>query len=80
MSPKSYTTTEAAKVVGVTRATIQAWVKDGVVDPPGIQSRPGRPPVRLWSTSDVNQLKSVKKEMQKRIGRPRGQKSGPAGA
>jgi predicted site-specific integrase-resolvase len=75
MSPKSYTTTEAAKVVGVSRATIQAWVKDGVVKPPNIQSRPGRPPVRLWSSLDVNRLKSVKKEMQNRIGRPKGQRA-----
>jgi len=75
MRSKSYTTTEAAKAVGVTRATIQAWVRDGVVKPPNIQSRPGRPPVRLWSSSDVNELKSVKKAMQERVGRPKGKRS-----
>ncbi len=75
MSSKSYTTIEAAKAVGVTRATIQAWVKDGVVKPPDIQSRPGRPPVRLWSSSDVNGLKSVKKAMRERVGRPKGKRS-----
>jgi excisionase family DNA binding protein len=75
MGPKSYSTAEVARLVGVTRATLQAWVKSGKIDPPAIQSRTGEPPVRLWSSLDVNRLKSVKKEMQKRIGRPRGKKS-----
>jgi hypothetical protein len=71
MGSKSYTTTEAAEAVGVTRATIQAWVKRGIVKPPTIHTRQGMSPVRLWTFLDISRLRAVKKQMEKRIGRPK---------
>jgi DNA-binding transcriptional MerR regulator len=71
MAPKTYTTTQAARAIGVTRATIQAWVAKRIVEAPQIQTRPGKSPVRLWTASDVARLKAAKKRMKKRIGRPK---------
>lgn len=70
----SYTTTVAAKKVGVTRATLQQWIKDGRLRAPAIQTRPGEPPVRLWNDSDLARIRSVKETMKQRIGRPKKQK------
>jgi DNA-binding transcriptional MerR regulator len=72
MKSKSYTTTEAAKEVGVSRATIQSWIKNGLVRPPQIQSRPENSPVRLWTAADVARLKSLKGKI--KTGRPRKKK------
>ncbi len=69
MGSKSYTTTEAAKRVGVTRATLQAWIKSGRVRPPEIQVRFGKSPVRLWTASDIARLEVVKDKS--KIGRPK---------
>lgn len=65
------TTAVAAKKIGVTRATLQQWIKDGRVRAPRIQVRPGKPPVRLWNDSDVARLLKLKKQMEKKIGRPK---------
>jgi excisionase family DNA binding protein len=62
------TTSAAAKKIGVTRATLQQWIKDGRVRAPRIQVRIGKPPVRLWSTSDIAKLEVVKKQI--KTGRP----------
>jgi DNA-binding transcriptional MerR regulator len=72
MPPKLYTTDEIARAVGVSRVTIQAWLKAGQVKPPRIQSRPGATPARLWTASDVTRLESVRKQMRKKVGRPPG--------
>jgi DNA-binding transcriptional MerR regulator len=69
MGSKSYTTTEAAKKTGVTRATLQAWIKTGRVQPPEIQVRSGKSPVRLWTTSDVARLRAMKNLI--KVGRPK---------
>ena len=72
VSPRTYTTDEAAKAVEITRATLQSWIQKGVVQPPEIQPRPGKPPVRMWDASDITRLMAVKKLMQKnKTGRPR---------
>ena len=72
VSPESYTTAATAKKVGVTRATIQQWIKDGRIQAPKIQVRTGKPPVRLWSDADIVHLRDLKKQMQaKKTGRPR---------
>jgi DNA-binding transcriptional MerR regulator len=71
MAPKTYTTTQAARAIGVTRATIQAWVAKGIVEPPQIQTRAGKSPVRLWAASDIARLRAAKKQMEGRIGRPK---------
>jgi excisionase family DNA binding protein len=72
VSPHLYTTKIAAKRVGVTRATIQQWIKDGRVQAPGIQVRPGKSPVRLWKHANILFLRGLKKQMQaKKTGRPK---------
>lgn len=62
MSPKAYTTKQAADAVGISRATLQAWIASGKVKAPDIEVRNGRA-VRLWTPSDVAKLKAVKKEI-----------------
>jgi DNA-binding transcriptional MerR regulator len=70
MSRKAYTTSQAAKAAGVTRATLQAWIAGGLAAPEP-QLRNGRA-VRLWSASDVARLRQVKKEnLSKRGRRPK---------
>jgi excisionase family DNA binding protein len=68
MVPKLLTTTEAAEAIGVTRATLHAWIKRGRVKPPKLQIGNGHA-VRLWSASDVARLRGVKKTI--KVGRPK---------
>jgi DNA-binding transcriptional MerR regulator len=62
MSPKSYTTQEAADEACITRATLQSWIKKGKFAAPKLR-RLGNVGVRLWTASDVARLKAVKKEI-----------------
>jgi excisionase family DNA binding protein len=73
---KLYTTTEAAKLAGISRQTLQTWIVSGRIQPPEVL-RPFR--LRLWTSQDVAQLKQVKR---KRFSRKRGRKpreQGPQG-
>jgi excisionase family DNA binding protein len=69
MGSKSYTTTEAAKKLGISRATLQAWIMKGLVQPPAIQVRFGKSPVRFWTTSDIARLRAMQKGI--KTGRPK---------
>jgi excisionase family DNA binding protein len=71
MSPKERTTAEAAQAVGITRATLQVWIKRGKCRAPKTQLRDGRA-VRLWTDSDVARLQAVKKKIYNNVGRPKG--------
>ena len=62
MSPKIYTTQEAADAAGITRATLQDWIKKRKFAAPDVQ-RLGNVGVRLWTASDIARLKAVKKEI-----------------
>jgi predicted DNA-binding transcriptional regulator AlpA len=62
MSAKSYSTQEAAAAAGLTRATLQDWIKKKKFAAPKLQ-RLGNVGVRLWTASDVARLKAVKKEI-----------------
>lgn len=62
MSPKIYTTQEAADAAGITRATLQDWIKKRKFAAPKLQ-RLGNVGARLWSASDVARLKATKKEI-----------------
>ena len=62
MSPKTCTTAEAAEAVGITRATLQDWIKKGKFAAPKLQKL-GNIGVRLWTDSDVARLKATKKEI-----------------
>jgi len=71
VSPKLYNTKQAAKEAGVSRVTLQEWIKRGIVRAPGLKIRDGRA-IRLWTASDIARLKSVEVPM----GRPKkGKKS-----
>jgi len=62
MSPKTYTTGEAARVVGITRATLQDWIKKKKLAAPKLREL-GNISVRLWTVTDVTRLKAVKKQI-----------------
>ena len=74
MSSKVYSTGDAAKAVGITRATLQAWISKGKIKAPKAQDL-GKIRVRLWTESDVAQLRREKKRLYKKeMGRPRKKK------
>jgi DNA-binding transcriptional MerR regulator len=62
MSPKPCSTGEAAAQAGITRATLQDWIKRGKVKAPKLTSV-GNVSVRLWTASDIARLKAVKKKI-----------------
>ncbi len=61
MSPKLYTTKEAAKAVGIHRVTLQRWIARRKVMAPRPRLRNGLG-VRLWTEADVAQLRREAKE------------------
>lgn len=62
MSPKTYTTSEAAEQAGITRATLQDWIKKRKCAAPKL-TKLANITVRLWTASDVARLKATKKEI-----------------
>ncbi len=62
MSTKTYTTTEAAHEVRITRATLQDWIKNGKFAAPKLQ-RLGKVSARLWTASDVARLEKKRAEI-----------------
>jgi DNA-binding transcriptional MerR regulator len=62
MSPKTYTTGEAAEQVGITRATLQDWIKKGKFAAPKL-TQLANITVRLWTSSDIARLKAKKKDI-----------------
>jgi excisionase family DNA binding protein len=71
MSPKPYTTKEAAAKVGITRATLQAWIKAKKIVPPKA-TLDGARSTRLWRATDLAQLRKAKERLYwKGQGRPR---------
>ena len=70
MSRKVYNTQQAADAVGISRATLQAWIGKRKLKVPRTQLRGGRA-IRLWTKSDVAQLRQAKKRIyRKDVGRP----------
>lgn len=62
MSPKPCTTREAAAAVGITRATVQAWIAKRKIRAP----KPivfGNVTVRMWSPEDVKDLRLAKEKL-----------------
>jgi excisionase family DNA binding protein len=62
MSSQTYTTGEVAAKVGITRATLQAWIKDKKIKPPK-PTLDGARAKRLWTRSDLNRLCAAKKRI-----------------
>jgi len=59
VSPKNYTTGEAARAVGISRATLQEWIARRKFIPPETTTV-GGVFVRLWTKSDVSRLRAAK--------------------
>jgi len=71
MSPKPLTTKEAAEAVGISRATLQAWIKARKFKPPK-PTLEGAMAKRLWTESDLGRLREAKKKIYwKGQGRPK---------
>jgi DNA-binding transcriptional MerR regulator len=62
MSPKIYTTSGAAEQAGITRATLQDWIKKRKFAAPKL-TKLANIVVRLWTVSDIARLKAIKKEI-----------------
>jgi excisionase family DNA binding protein len=74
MNTKTCTTKEAAAKVGITRATLQAWIKAKKIKPPK-PTLEGAKAKRLWTVSDLAKLRDTKNKIyRKGEGRPRKQK------
>ncbi len=70
------TTSEAAKKVGIHRATLQRWIAEKKVVPPKPTFR-GVVGHRFWSATDVERLKKVKRAIyRKGRGRKKVKKKG----
>jgi excisionase family DNA binding protein len=71
MCPKLCTTREAAAAVGITRATVQAWIAKKKIRAP----KPtvfGNVTVRMWTEADVKSLRLAKEKLyRKGRGRPK---------
>jgi DNA-binding transcriptional MerR regulator len=80
MRRATYTTKAAAAKVGITRATLQAWIKAKKITPPK-PTLEGAKAKRLWTESALNRLRVVKERIYwKGQGRPRRKKqTGRAG-
>lgn len=62
MNLRTYTTKDAAKAAGITRATLQDWIKKRKFAAPKL-GRVGNISVRFWTASDVARLKKTKAEI-----------------
>ena len=71
MSSETCTTKEAAAKVGITRATLQEWIKAKKIKPPK-PTLEGAKAKRLWTESDLARLRATKERIYwKGQGRPR---------
>jgi len=52
MAVKLYSTSEAAKAIGVSRQTLQTWIAEGKIKAPDMIGN-----TRVWSKSQVEELK-----------------------
>ena len=59
MEGRVYTTTEAAKWIGVSRQTLYSWMDSGSVEAPKL-IKAGRRSMRLWTMAQLQQAKKFK--------------------
>ncbi|HJT71423.1 MAG TPA: helix-turn-helix domain-containing protein [Terriglobales bacterium] len=59
MSAKTYTTAQAAKLIGVSRQTLQAWIAAGQIDAPELIGA-GKAKLRVWTARDIERVKKFK--------------------
>jgi excisionase family DNA binding protein len=58
---KSYSTVQVAKSLGISSDTIHRWIREGSVKAPPTQSL-GGVRVRLWTESEVEEIRNYKAE------------------
>jgi excisionase family DNA binding protein len=59
MKSKTYTTAEAAAMIGVSRQTLYAWMASGQIDSP-TTIQLGKRSMRLWSKADIARARKLK--------------------
>jgi excisionase family DNA binding protein len=59
MSANTYTTNQAAKQIGVSRQTLQAWIAAGVIVAPKLIGE-GNATLRLWTKADIKKAAKYK--------------------
>jgi excisionase family DNA binding protein len=74
MGAHHFTTAEAAEAAGVTRATLQAWLKTGRIKGPRLRLREDGKAVRLWTAIDVVRISELKGKV---LHKGRGRKAMP---
>jgi DNA-binding transcriptional MerR regulator len=69
-----YTTKQAAEKAGITRVTLQAWIKAKKITPPK-PTLEGAKAKRLWTESALSRLRAVKERIYWKVqGRPKKKK------
>lgn len=74
MSSNLLSTVEVADEVGVPRATLQYWIKQGKLSAPRTRLRNGVA-VRLWAAADVEKVRKLKGSLKRGPEPQRGKKS-----
>jgi len=74
MSSKLLSTVAVADEVGVPRATLQYWIKEGKIAAPKTKLRNGVA-VRLWTAGDVEKARKLKGTLKRGPDPKRGKKS-----
>jgi hypothetical protein len=62
MTPKLYSTPEAAKAIGVTTRTIFRWIEADKIKPHGPSYPRGEGVVLFWTEADLAKARKVKAE------------------
>jgi DNA-binding transcriptional MerR regulator len=57
--PGRYSTGDAAKKIGVSRQTLQAWIDKNRILTPRLQ-KVGRVSIRLWTNADIRRARKFK--------------------
>jgi excisionase family DNA binding protein len=56
MAQRTFTTVEAAKLIGVSRQTLQTWIAGKMIQAP-MPIEVGHVKVRLWTKTDIDRAK-----------------------
>jgi excisionase family DNA binding protein len=59
MSSRTYTSREAAKLIGVSPQTLYTWIAESHIDAPE-QVVTGKRTIRLWSKAQIDEAKKFK--------------------
>jgi excisionase family DNA binding protein len=56
---KTYSTSDAAKLIGVSRQTLQTWIDRKSIATPRLE-KVGRMSIRLWTGADIEKARKFK--------------------